>query len=200
MSVPTRLISVLPAALFALSGAAHAWEPQETIATYAVSGSSGAELYDEIGRKGPVIGDGRRTVAHTTFKLTWRRGYQPRDDGSCVLASAVPRLVITYTLPEAKGLRSPALKASWQTFRDGLLTHEKVHGTHIVEMVRMIEAMSVGLKAEADPGCQKVRARLQGHLKELSDEQRARGRAFDREEMGQGGNIQRLILALIKGP
>ena len=64
----------------------------------------------------------------------------------------------------------------------------------------MIQAMSIGLRAEADPGCQKVRAKLQGHLKELSDEQRARGREFDRMEMGQGGNIQRLILDLIRGP
>jgi predicted secreted Zn-dependent protease len=177
-----------------------AWEPQEQITTYAVSGGSGAELYEEIGRKGPVIGDGRRTVAHTTFKLTWRRDYQNRKDGSCVLASATPRLIITYTLPEAKGTMGPAVAASWKTFRAGLLTHEKVHGKHITEMVGMIQAMSVGLKAEADPDCNKVRAILQGHLKELSDEQRARGRAFDREEMGQDGNIQRLIFDLIKGP
>ena len=202
MFIHTRRLFLILAAFASVSLAAPAlaWEPQEKIATYAVSGSSGAELYEEIGRKGPVIGDGRRTVAHTTFKLTWRRDYQPRKDGSCVLASAIPRLTITYTLPEAKGALSPALKASWQKFRDGLLTHEKVHGTHIVEMVQMIRAMSVGLKAADDPGCQKVRAKLQGHLKELSDEQRARGRAFDREEMGQGGNIQRLILALIQGP
>lgn len=202
MFIHTRRLSLILAAFASVAVAvpALAWEPQEKIATYAVSGGSGAELYEEIGRKGPVIGDGRRTVAHTTFKLTWRRDYQPRKDGSCVLATAIPRLIITYTLPEAKGVLPPALKASWQKFRDGLLTHEKVHGTHIVEMVQMIRAMSVGLKAADDPGCQKVRAKLQGHLKELSDEQRARGRAFDREEMGQGGNIQRLILALIQGP
>ncbi len=200
MFVHRRLSGLILSALVFSPVSALAWEPQEKIVTYGVSGSSGAELYEEIGRKGPVIGDGRRTVAHTTFKLTWRRDYQNRADGSCVLASATPRLIITYTLPEARGALSPALAASWKTFRAGLLTHEKVHGRHITEMTQMIQAMSVGLKAAADPDCNKVRAKLQGHLKELSDEQRARGRAFDREEMGQGGNIQRLIFDLIKGP
>jgi predicted secreted Zn-dependent protease len=200
MFVHRRLSGLILSALVLSPVSALAWEPQERIVTYGVSGSSGAELYEEIGRKGPVIGDGRRTVAHTTFKLTWRRDYQNRKDGSCVLASATPRLIITYTLPEARGAMGPALSASWKTFRQGLLTHEKVHGKHITEMTQMIQAMSVGLKAEADPDCNKVRAKLQGHLKELSDEQRARGRAFDREEMGAGGNIQRLILDLIKGP
>ncbi|MAY62321.1 MAG: peptidase [Rhizobiales bacterium] len=200
MFVHLRRPCAILSALLSASFPALAWEPQEKIATYTVRGGSGAELYEEIGAKGPVIGDGRRTVAHTTFKLTWRRDYQPRVDGSCVLAGAVPRLVITYTLPEAAGSLSPQLAASWKTFRDGLLAHEKVHGRHITEMVEMIQAMSIGLRAEADPGCQKVRAKLQGHLKELSDEQRARGREFDRKEMGQGGNIQQLILALIQGP
>jgi hypothetical protein len=64
-----------------------------------------------------------------------------------------------------------------------------VHGQHIIEMVQAIEDVSVGLSAPNDPGCHKVRAELQTHLKRLSDEQRARGRAFDRVEMGDGGNV-----------
>ena len=107
MFVHLRRVCIVLSALVVMSFPALAWEPQEKIATYSVRGGSGAELYKEIGRKGPVIGDGRRTVAHTTFKLTWRRDYQPRGDGSCVLAGAVPRLIITYTLPEAAGPLSP---------------------------------------------------------------------------------------------
>jgi predicted secreted Zn-dependent protease len=44
-----------------------------------------------------------------------------------------------------------------------------------------------------------VRAELQTHLKRLSDQQRARGRAFDQVEMGEGGNVQGLVLNLLKG-
>jgi predicted secreted Zn-dependent protease len=40
---------------------------------------------------------------------------------------------------------------------------------------------------------------LQKRLGELSDEQRRRGREFDRAEMAKGGNIQRLVLALVNG-
>jgi predicted secreted Zn-dependent protease len=67
-------------------------------------------------------------------------------------------------------------------------------------MVQAIEAVSVGLSAPDDPGCHKVRAALQTHLKRLSDEQRARGRAFDRVEMGDGGAVHSLVLALVNGP
>ncbi len=82
---------------------------------------------------------------------------------------------------------------------DGLAAHERVHGQHIIEMVQAIQDVSVGLSAPNDPGCHKVRAELQSHLKRLSDEQRARGRAFDRIEMGDGGNVHQLVLGLLNG-
>ena len=57
-----------------------------------------------------------------------------------------------------------------------------------------------GSPPPADPGCHKTRAELQTHLKRLSDEQRARGRDFDRVEMGDGGAVQNLVLGLVNGP
>lgn len=176
-----------------------AWEPVEQVKTYAVSGQSGAELYQSIGDNGPVIGDGRRTIAHTTFKLTWRRDYQNHGK-DCVLASARPKLIITYTLPKPRGALPSAVASSWKRFADGLKAHERVHGQHIIEMVRAIEAVSTGISAENDPDCNKVRAELQTHLKRLSDEQRARGREFDRVEMGDGGAVHSLVLGLVNGP
>ncbi|RYE98157.1 MAG: DUF922 domain-containing protein [Oxalobacteraceae bacterium] len=44
----------------------------ETVETYAISGKTGAELYESIGERGPLLG-ANRVVAHTRFKLTWRR-------------------------------------------------------------------------------------------------------------------------------
>lgn len=182
------------------SGQALAFSPAEQVKTYAVSGRSGVELYRSIGENGPEIGGGRRTIAHTTFRLTWRRDYRPQEDGACVLASAVPRLIITYTLPKPRGGMPAPVAASWKRFADGIATHERVHGRHIIEMVKKIEAASTGLRAADDPECQKVRALLQRHLKRLSDEQRARGRAFDAKEMSRGGNVHALILGLVNGP
>ncbi|MBW3095896.1 DUF922 domain-containing Zn-dependent protease [Pseudohoeflea coraliihabitans] len=186
--------------IFALLGLApaHAVTPVEQVEPYAISGQSGAELYASIGARGPKLSDGRRTIAHTTFKLTWRRDYRPQADGACVLATAIPKLIITYTLPKPRGAMPAPVAQRWKRFYDGVAAHERVHGRYIVEMVEKIEAVSTGMRAEDDPGCQKVRAFLQRNLKVLSDEQRARGRAFDRDEMSAGGNVQGLIFDLIK--
>lgn len=192
------LTAILVVAVPMLSGPARAWEPVQQVVTYAVSGKTGAELYRLIGENGPVIGGGRRTIAHTTFKLTWRRDYQKRGKG-CVLASAKPKLIIITTLPKA-GKLPPAVKAGWDVFAAGIAAHERVHGEHIIEMVREIEAVSQGLSVAVDPKCEQVRVILQAHLKRLSDRQRQRGRDFDRIEMGAGGNIQRLVLDLVSGP
>ncbi|MEM5495288.1 DUF922 domain-containing protein [Hoeflea sp. AS16] len=187
------------ASCIALAQPALAWEAVEQVRTYPVSGQSGPELYKSIGENGPVISGNRRTIAHTTFKLTWRRDYKQRADGGCVIARNIPKLIITYTLPKPLGPVPAAVASSWKRFYDGLAKHERVHGQYIIEMVRAIEDVSVGLSAPDDPGCHKVRAELQRHLKRLSDEQRARGRDFDRVEMGDGGAVQQLVLGLLTG-
>jgi len=41
-------------------------------------------------------------IAHTSFKLTWTRKYEPRD-GGCVITVNRPKLIITYVLPKLTG-------------------------------------------------------------------------------------------------
>lgn len=202
MSLMSRVIlpTAVAAVLLPLAAPAFAFEAVEQVKSYSVSGSSGAELYASIGQNGPVISGDRRAIAHTSFKLTWRRDYQPRAGGGCVLASAQPKLIITYVLPKPRGKLPSQVAAGWKRFHDGLAAHERVHGDYIVEMVRAIEAVSVGLSVPDDPRCEKVRAQLQTHLKQLSDRQRQQGRDFDRVEMGEGGAVQRLVLDLVNGP
>ncbi|MBB3945839.1 putative secreted Zn-dependent protease [Rhizobium skierniewicense] len=174
------------------------WRPSEQIKTYTVSGNTGFALYESIGERGPQAGV--QAVAHTTFKLTWRRDYRPQPDGACVLATARPNLTIIYTWPKAPAKLAPEVAASWQRFISGVEKHERVHGAHILEMVKKIEAFSVGLRAENDPKCQRVRDVLQQRLGELSNEQRQRGRDFDKDELSNGGAVHQLILALVNGP
>jgi predicted secreted Zn-dependent protease len=195
-----RVVAGVLAALsaFAPAPATAGGSVSERVETYAVSGSTGAALYESIGLHGPKAGGGR-AIAHTGFRLTWRRDYQNRGS-ACVLASAVPKLVITYTLPKAKGRLSPDVAASWKTFVDGVAAHERVHGQHIRELVEKIEAASIGLSAENDPKCAKVRATLQARLKVLSDERVAREQDFDRAELSPGGTVHQLILTLVNGP
>lgn len=197
-AVRVMLIKVLAAGLLfaAPSLAAAQWAPAEQVKTYTVSGSTGMELYSQIGEKGPLVGGQMRTIAHTDFKLLWSRNYQPQADGSCKLVSARPSLTLIYTLPKA-GKMPASLKVKWDTFANGVRRHERVHGDMIVEMVKEIEAVSVGLSAADDPKCQKIRQDLTAKLGEISRGNRERHRDYDKLEMSNGGNVHQLILKLV---
>ena len=193
--------ALLLAALLLASPAQADWKPIEKIETYAVSGQTAEQLYLSIGEKGPMVGgagSGRRVIAHTFFKLTWQRDYQPQGS-ACVLKTARPKLIITYTLPKPAGKLPPALQARWDAFAAGLIAHEKVHGAGIVDMVNKIVAFSTGLTAEDDPGCKKVRAELTAYLDQLSKAQRQGSRDFDTKEFGRDGNMLKLIAAFLGG-
>jgi predicted secreted Zn-dependent protease len=180
------IVAALTAVLALDSPAARAqdWKPVERQQLYTIKGTTGPELYASIGERGPEVGGLMRTIAHTTFKLTWTRDYQPRD-GGCVLASARPKLTITYTLPKPAARLSGSVGANWDTFIAGVRDHEKVHG-----------AM---LTVDNDPNCRKIRQELTRRLAAISQEQRRKSREFDQVELGNGGNIQRLILRLVNG-
>ncbi|MGG7535102.1 MULTISPECIES: DUF922 domain-containing Zn-dependent protease [unclassified Rhizobium] len=189
------------AAVFAAGPAAAQteWQAVEEVRPYSISGKTGAELYESIGAQGPKAGDTGRVIAHTTFKLTWTRKYEPQGN-ACVIVTNRPKLIITYTLPKPSAALPADVKSSWDGFISGVAAHERVHGETIKDMVREIEAMSVGLTVADDPDCQKIRVELTRRLGEISARQRQRGRDFDKVEMGDGGNIQQLILKLVNGP
>lgn len=169
----------------------------EKVVTYPVGGRTGPELYFSIGEHGPEVG-GARAIAHTTFDLKWSRKYEPRGN-ACVLAAAKPWLTITYTVPKPTGRLPDAVRRRWEVFAAGVLAHEKVHGETIKRMVEEIEGFSVGFTVENDPKCRLIRQQLTKRLKAASDAQRKEGRDFDREEFREGGNMHRLILALVNG-
>ena len=190
-----RIASFIAGFLVATSAMAQDWQAVERVEPYAVQGATGLEIYQSIGERGPKLGVAR-VIAHTGFKLTWTRKYE-RQGNACVITVNRPKLIITYTLPKLKSKLSEPLKSRWDTFIAGVTAHEKVHGDFIKDMVKQIEAMSVGLTVENDPNCQKIRPQLQARLGELSDAQRARSRDFDQVEMSEGGNVHQLILNLV---
>ncbi len=112
-SASCRLGAVVIAATLPASAE---WRATEVEKPYAVSGSTGIDLYRAVGSSGPLLGSGTRTIAVTTFDLKWRRDYQPQSDGSCRLVSALPFLTITYMLPKP-----------WVDFRHRSIELENVH-------------------------------------------------------------------------
>ncbi|YBV98080.1 DUF922 domain-containing protein [Phyllobacteriaceae bacterium JZ32] len=173
------------------------WKPNEKIEAYAISGRTGIELYESIGENGPKVSLGR-TIAYTTFDLKWSRRYVP-ENGGCRLASARPHLTIIYKLPKPSGPLPAATQKLWDKFIAGITAHERVHGEMILDMVKKIEAVSIGLTVADDPKCRKIRQELTARLAALSEEQRRKSREFDRVEMSDGGNVHQLILALVNG-
>ncbi|VVT23460.1 DUF922 domain-containing protein [Rhizobium sp. EC-SD404] len=203
-SRPKALLVVLLAALAGLAllpapALSRDWQPSERIETYAVTGTTGIDLYRSIGERAPSAGVGQ-AIAFTDFELLWSRDYRPQPDGSCILASARPSLTIIYRWPTAPSGLAPEVAASWARFIEGVEKHERVHGDHVIEMTEKIQAFSTGLSAPADADCNKVRAKLQEFLAGMAAERLNRARTFDRAEMGNGGNVHQLILALVNGP
>lgn len=195
-----RIVAALGGLIVLLASAeaqAADWKAVEQVKTYAVSGTSGPELYASIGERGPAASIGR-AIAHTNFKLTWTRDYQTRGS-DCVLATARPKLTITYTLPKASQKLPPAIKRNWEVFEAGVAAHERVHGDFIKDMVREIESATVGLTMADDPGCKKIRAHMTDMLSGISLAQRRKSSEFDRVELSNGGNVHQLILNLVNG-
>jgi predicted secreted Zn-dependent protease len=190
-----RIVSFLAGLFLATGAVAQDWQAVERVVPYAVQGGTGLEIYKSIGARGPQLGVAR-VIAHTGFKLTWTRKYERQGD-ACVITVNKPKLIITYTLPKLKSKLSGPLQDRWDTFIAGVTAHEKVHGDFIKDMVKEIEAMSVGMTVENDPNCQKIRTQLQTRLGELSQAQRARSRDFDQVELNDGGNVHQLILQLV---
>ena len=131
---PAAGIFILVTCLASPPPAARAdWQAVEKVATYAISGKTGAELYASIGERGPKVGGGTRAIAYTNFTLTWTRKYEPQG-GACVLVSARPKLTITYTLPEPSGQLPASLQQSWGIFIAGMRAtkdpwrHHQGHG------------------------------------------------------------------------
>jgi predicted secreted Zn-dependent protease len=74
-----------------------------------------------------------------------------------------------------------------------------VHGQHLIEMTEAIIAATVGLEVAGDSGCKAIRDEVLTRVKAEVANYKARARAFDGVEMAKGGNVERLILALVNG-
>ena len=166
--------------------------------TYAISGSTGKALYVSIGERGPRLrGGASSAVAKTDFDLKWGRDYV-REGNACVLKAARPFLTVTYTLPEPVGQLPSETAARWRVFITGIRAHEAVHGRYVEEMAQEIYDSTVGFRQENDPGCKAIRDAIQAPLKAAYARYKAKNTAFERSEMAAGGNIQRLIIELIR--
>ncbi|MCR9124325.1 MAG: DUF922 domain-containing protein [Phyllobacteriaceae bacterium] len=190
------LIVAAALTLGALPARAVDWTATERTVHYAIDGSTGMALYQSIGQNGPVVSL-RRAIALTEYELLWGRDYVP-DGTACRLAEVRPFLTITYRLPRPRGALDGGTQARWSTFIAGITAHEHVHGALMRGMVDDIIGQTLGLVVADDPGCQKIRAEVERRVIAAHARYKAKNRAFEQSEMAPGGNVQQLVLGLVR--
>ena len=185
------------ALLLALPAHAADWSAKTGEKPYAIQGTTGLALYRSIGENGPKTSAGTRAIALTRFDLKWRRDYRP-EGSACVLAFAKPFLTITTELPKPSAPMPPALATRWTPFIDGIRAHEAVHGQMIRELTAAIISETVGTRQENDPGCTKIRPVILEKVKSAYARHQEKSRAFDKAELGKGGNVEGLVRGLVE--
>ena len=161
---------------------------------FAISGSTGADLYASIGRNGP-----HNAIAHTSYTLTWSRRRLVPEGGGCRLAAARPIVTITYTYPKPGGKLPAATRKLWDAFIAGVRKHEEEHGRMIREMLADLRASIADITIADDPACRKAKLEMTRRVKDATLAQKQRSRAFDRIELSDGGTVHRLVMALVNG-
>lgn len=191
-----RGASALMAAALICLQAASAWadDAPVKIKTYAISGSTGAELYESIGENGPRDGNDRGSIAQTVMHLKWNRLFDERG-GDCYLVHARPSLTITMILPKPDKKLSASMQASWQRFITGVRTHEDVHVQMIRELVSNTQQSVAGAMVKNDRSCGKVKAEVSRRINEATAAHKARSRAYDRDDFGSNGKLGRLVIS-----
>lgn len=159
--------------------------------TFAVSGATGIELYESIGRNGP-----NQAIAQTSYRLQWFRSYE-RNDGGCRLSKLRPDLTIIYTYPKPSKRLQGTIGKRWDTFIAGVRKHEEVHGAMIRSFVAEAKTTITGTGFDGDANCAKVKQAVTRRLAEAADGYKQRSRDFDRRDLVDGGNVHSLILALV---
>jgi predicted secreted Zn-dependent protease len=160
---------------------------------FAVSGSTGLELYTSIGHSGP-----KNAIAHTSHTLKWSKRFD-EEGGGCRLVGVRPVVTITYTLPKPAGKLSAATRKRWDVFIAGVRKHEEEHGRMIRQMVAATVASLGDVHVADDPTCSKVKRETNRRIAEAASAHKERSREFDRIEQSDGGNVHRLVLALVNG-
>lgn len=175
----------------AFSGATVNAEAADKSVAYAIDGTTPIALYQSIGLHGP-----NGSIAQTDYSLTWKRLFDERG-GDCYLVSATPVLSIKHTYPKPRKALTGDTARRWKTFIDGVRKHEEEHAVMIRAMVARTQAAIDGAVVRDDKTCAKVKAEVSRRIDAVLADHKAATRAFDRDELSEGGTVHQLVLALV---
>lgn len=162
------------AAFAAVSAGPHAIETRSATSTFDVSAITGAELYRELGKRGPTIGD-RHFWAVTRWNVDWSYTYDRRPLACGVKSSSV-RLDLAFTYPNwtARRAAPAALDATYESMLAGLKAHEELHADHGRAAAREIrELLASGFTdADCDALGRKINSRADAIIADYTERDR----------------------------
>ena len=171
----------------------------EKIETYRITGDSGEALMRAMDRNGPRHGFLARAIAQTRYSVNWGIAYKAADDNVCKVASAKVKLSVSYRFPELAGKRSASMTRSWAQFMTGVRKHERTHGRIARQMAASAQKAVSRVNVADDRSCRKAKREVTRVVKATYAVYEARQVRFDAIEHQPGGNVDRLVVALIKG-
>lgn len=166
-------------------------------ANYDIVGNTGPALLRAMDKKGPKHGLLTRAIAQTGYTVGWDIEWTA-GNGSCRVKKATANLSITYTFPRVVSNVSPSLKRRWARFLEGVQKHEEKHGAIARQMVRAAERSVSGLSTTKDRNCSKSRAEVKRRVEAIYTDYEARQIRFDAREHSEGGNVDKLVTALVR--
>ena len=164
---------------------------------YEISGKNGEALIAAMDRKGPKHGFLTRAIAQTRYEVGWDLEWTERA-GTCRVRKVAGDLSITYTYPKVSGGMDGALGKRWNRFMGGVRKHEETHGSIARQMVAAAEKAIARISTKNDPGCSRIRNEVKRRVNEIYAEYEAKQIRFDEVEHKDGGNVEKLIVSLLK--
>jgi predicted secreted Zn-dependent protease len=171
--------SVRVALLLIITAPAFADRNDFTIEYFTLTGNTSRELNDQIGAKGPVGEDGRRSDGYTRWHISWT--FQMRTlDTECIASDVTVDLAIVMTLPrwDIPPGADPQLIARWNRYLAALRTHEDGHRYRADAAAGDLRR---ALFRERAPDCKALENRLNSMANALLADLRARQAAYDKE-------------------
>lgn len=163
--------------------------------SYAIRGTTGIELLEAMQKRGPRHGLLARAIAQTTYKVGWKVDTDFAT-GVCRAKKAGAELSLRDAHPVPKDRLDRDTERRWQRFMKGVVRHEEEHGRIARQMVGAAQTQVLKLATRGDRSCGRTRAAVQTTVKKVMPPTR-RQLAFDEQEHGEGGRVERLVNDLI---
>ncbi len=151
-------------------------QPIENVRYYALSGTSPAELRQNINRIGPAADDGNRYGGRTNWNIEWRYNLE-REESGCKVTNLETTLTVETILPKwtNESAAGPPVVALWRRFFGALLLHERGHKENGIACLAAIRA----LRPLPQRTCEATRSTMDAAARSVMDQFKSKDAQYD---------------------